>query len=52
VKTHPGQTFKGEINVQAHKSTPATVVSQVMGLLPAQNYGSIQLVVTSSGGAR
>jgi biopolymer transport protein ExbD len=46
-KSHPDGTFKGEINLQAHKSTSSTVVSQVMGILPSQQYGSIQLVVTS-----
>lgn len=45
--THPGSAFKGEINLQAHRDTPSTVVSQVMGLLPAQQFGSIQLVVTA-----
>lgn len=50
MKSHPEEKFKGEINVQAHRNTPSTFVSQVMGLLPAQNYGSIQLVVTSTGG--
>lgn len=47
-KTHPKETFKGEMNLQAHKDTPSTVVARVMGFLPAQSYGSIQLVVTSS----
>lgn len=47
MKSHPTETFKGEINLQAHRDTPSTVVSQVMGLLPAQQYGSIQLVVTT-----
>ncbi len=46
-QSHPTEKFKGEINIQAHKKTPSTVVSQVMGLLPAQQYGSIQLVVTT-----
>ena len=50
LKTHPNEKFKGEINVQAHRNTPSTTVSQVMGFLPAQQYGSIQLVVTSGGG--
>jgi biopolymer transport protein ExbD len=50
LKTHPNETFKGEINVQAHRNTPSTTVGQVMGFLPAQHYGSIQLVVTSGGG--
>jgi biopolymer transport protein ExbD len=44
-KSHPNEKFKGEMNLQAHRDTPSTVVSQVMGMLPAQNYQSIQLVV-------
>jgi biopolymer transport protein ExbD len=44
-KMHPNEKFKGEMNLQAHRDTPSTVVSQVMGMLPAQNYQSIQLVV-------
>jgi biopolymer transport protein ExbD len=46
-KTHPTEKFKGEMNLQAHRDTPSTVVSQVMGMLPSQNYQSIQLVVTA-----
>lgn len=46
-KTHPNAKFKGEMNLQAHRDTPSTVVSQVMGMLPSQSYGSIQLIVTS-----
>jgi biopolymer transport protein ExbD len=46
-KTHPNEKFKGEMNLQAHRDTPSTVVSQVMGMLPSQSYGSIQLVVMS-----
>ncbi len=48
-KTHPNDTFKGEINFQASKETPSTVVSKVMGMLPSQHYGSIQLVVMAGG---
>ena len=44
-KMHPNEKFKGEMNLQAHRDTPSTVVSQVMGMLPTQNYQSIQLVV-------
>lgn len=49
-KSHPTETFKGEINLQAHRNTSSTVVSKVMGMLPSQHYGSIQLVVMSGGG--
>ncbi len=49
LRTHPDQVFKGEINLQAHSGVPSTVISQVMGLLPSQNYSSIQLVVMSGG---
>lgn len=48
-KSHPGQSFKGEINLQAHRDTPSTVVSQIMAMLPSQNYGSIQLAVLMGG---
>ena len=46
-KTHPGQKFPGEINLQAHKEIPSTMVAQFMAMLPSQSFGSIQLVVTS-----
>ena len=49
LKSHPGEAFKGEINLQAHRGIPSTTVSQLMGLLPSQNYGSIQLAVVSGG---
>ena len=50
-KTHPGQSFKGELNLQADRELPSTVISQFMAMLPSQNYGSIQLAVLSSGGS-
>jgi biopolymer transport protein ExbD len=49
-KVHPNQKFPGEINFQAHKDVPSTTVSTVMGMLPSQAFGSIQLAVVSSGG--
>jgi len=49
-KMHPTQNFSGQITVQAHKDIPSTLISQIMGLLPGQNYGSIQLAVISGGG--
>src|SRR4051812_39028335 len=39
-RTHPHQTFPGEINVQADKDLSSAMVSQFMGLLPSQAYGS------------
>jgi biopolymer transport protein ExbD len=48
-RTHPNEKFKGEINLQASKEIPSTTVSQVMGMLPSQAYGSIQLAVVSGG---
>jgi biopolymer transport protein ExbD len=46
-KTHPGQAFKGEINLQADRNLPGLTVSHFMNLLPSQNYSSIQLAVVS-----
>jgi biopolymer transport protein ExbD len=48
-KTHPHQQFKGEINLQAHKELPSTLVSHFMAMLPSQNYSSIELAVVSGG---
>ncbi|MBL7716674.1 MAG: biopolymer transporter ExbD [Bdellovibrionales bacterium] len=52
VQSHPGEAFKGEINLQAHRDLPGTWISQIMGMLPSQHYGSISLAVVggSSGG--
>jgi biopolymer transport protein ExbD len=49
-RTHPNEKFKGEINLQASKEVSSVIVSQVMGMLPSQAYGSIQLAVISAGG--
>jgi len=49
-KTHPGEKFRGEINLQAHKDLPSVIVSQFMAMLPSQAYGSIQLAVIAGGG--
>ena len=46
-KTHPNEKFRGEMNLQAHRETPSVIISQLMGLLPGQAYGSIQLVVNT-----
>lgn len=45
MKTHPDETFKGEIHMQADRGLSSATVSQFMGFLPSQNYGSIQLAV-------
>lgn len=49
IKGHPDEAFRGEINLQAHRELPSTTVSQVMGMLPSQHYGSIHLAVVGSG---
>ena len=49
-RTHPAGKFPGEVNLQAHQDISSTVVSQFMGMLPSQAFGSIQLAVISGGG--
>jgi len=49
-KSHPGQKFPGEISLQADQSISSAVVSRVMGMLPSQAFGSIQLAVVGGGG--
>ena len=44
-KSHAGTPFPGEINLQADKETPSTVVSQVMGILTTGDFQAIQLAV-------
>ncbi len=44
-KSHAGTTFPGEINLQADKDIPSTVVSQVMGILTTGDFSAIQLAV-------
>ncbi|MBY0371881.1 biopolymer transporter ExbD [bacterium] len=46
---HSGESFSGEITLQAHKEIPSTTISQLMGILPSAHYGSIQLAVISGG---
>lgn len=48
-QTHPEQKFKGEMNFQAHREISSVVVAKIMGMLPSQNFDSIQLIVTSGG---
>jgi biopolymer transport protein ExbD len=49
MRSHPAETFKGEITIQADRSTSSLVMSQFMSMLPSQNYGSMQLAVISGG---
>lgn len=49
-KTHPGKDFPGEISIQADQGISSAVVSRVMGMLPSQAFGSIQLAVVGGGG--
>ncbi len=44
-KNHAGMAFPGEINLQADKDVPSTVVSQVMGILTTGQFQAIQLAV-------
>lgn len=41
---HPGETWDGEINLEAHREIASTTISQYMAVLAAQNYGTIQLI--------
>lgn len=52
LNAHPGEPFKGEINMQAHRGMAGTVISQFMAMLPSQHYGSIQLIALADGGGR
>ena len=45
---HPKEAFKGEINLQAHRDLPSTLVSRFMAILPTQFYSTVQLAVVSS----
>lgn len=44
-KTHSGTPFPGEINLQADKEIPSTLVSSVMGILTTGEYSTIKLAV-------
>lgn len=41
---HKTETFLGQVNLEAHEEIKSTVISQVMAILAAQHYGSIQLL--------
>ena len=47
MKTHPGQEFPGKITLQAHREVPSVVIAQLMGMLPSQNFGTVQLAVVA-----
>lgn len=44
VKAHSVEEFKGEIDFEAHEAVDSTKVSQLMAVMSAQQYGSIQLM--------
>lgn len=46
-QTHPGLTFPGEINFQAHRDISSVIVSQIMAFLPSQHYASVRLTVVA-----
>lgn len=46
---HPKESFQGEITVQADKSLPSVQMSQLLAILPSQNFGSMQLAVIGGG---
>jgi biopolymer transport protein ExbD len=48
-RSHPGQAFGGEINLQAHRDISSAIVSRFMAMLPSQHYGSIHLAVIAEG---
>lgn len=47
---HVGEPFRGEINFQAHKEISSVKVSQLMSLLPKENFTTIALTVTTGMG--
>ena len=49
MKTHPNDTFKGEITLQAHYEISSATISRFMAMLPSQHYGLIQLAVVAGG---
>lgn len=48
-KSHPKLPFPGEINLQADKEVPSTIVSKLMGIITSVHYQKIQLAVVSGG---
>ena len=47
--THPGQTFKGQINIQADQATNLGLVKRVMNVMVAEGWSGINFVVRPSG---
>lgn len=47
-KNHAGSPFAGEINLQADKEIPSTVVAQIMAIVTNGEFQSIQLAVIGS----
>ena len=48
-KSHPGVPFPSEINLQADKDVPSTVVSKLMGIVTSAHFQKIKLAVISGG---
>lgn len=48
-KSHPKLPFPGEINLQADKDVPSTLVSKLMGIVTSVQFQKIQLAVISGG---
>ncbi len=46
---HPNEAFPGKINLQADREVASTTISQLMAMLPTENYGSILLAVIGGG---
>lgn len=44
-KSHAGQAFPGEINLQSDKEIASTLVSEIMGIMTTGQFESIQLAV-------
>lgn len=44
-KNHAGVAFPGEINLQADKEIPSTIVSDIMSILTTGEYSTIKLAV-------
>lgn len=41
---HPNEEFKGDINLEAHEDVESTTIAQIMMVLSAHHFGSINLV--------
>lgn len=48
--THKNQPFKGDVHLQADQKLSSSLVSQVIGILNSQGYGTVHLAVVN--GAR